>query len=49
MIAKGLPSIEVVVCTYNNAAMLDDVPGLSHKLLAALATQVRSLDAQVYG
>jgi CRP/FNR family cyclic AMP-dependent transcriptional regulator len=30
-------------------ALLDEVPGLSHKLLAALATRVRELDSKVFG
>ena len=29
--------------------VLDDVPGLAHKILASLATWVRDLDAKVYG
>ncbi|MBA2281602.1 MAG: cyclic nucleotide-binding domain-containing protein [Actinomycetota bacterium] len=29
--------------------LLDDVPGLAHKVLAALAGVVRDLDAKVYG
>ncbi len=31
------------------SAVLEDVPGISHKLLAALAGQVRELDNRVYG
>jgi hypothetical protein len=31
------------------SALLDDVAGLSHKLLATLAARVRDLDAQAYG
>ena len=31
------------------SGVLDDVPGLTHKLLAALAGRVRELDAKVYG
>src|SRR3954453_21589514 len=31
------------------SAVLDEVPGLSHKLLIALAQQVRSLDEKTYG
>lgn len=31
------------------SGVLDEVPGLSHKLLAALATQVRALDTKIYG
>jgi len=30
-------------------AVLDDVPSLSHKLLAALASKVRDFDRQYYG
>jgi CRP/FNR family transcriptional regulator, cyclic AMP receptor protein len=30
-------------------SLLDDVPGLSHKVLARLAAWVRDLDSQVYG
>jgi CRP-like cAMP-binding protein len=29
--------------------VLDDVPGLAHKVMAALASWVRDLDAKVYG
>ena len=31
------------------AAVLDDVPGLAHKIMAALAARVRELDTQIYG
>ena len=31
------------------AAVLDEVPGLAHKLLAGLAARVRELDTKVYG
>jgi CRP-like cAMP-binding protein len=31
------------------SGVLDDVPGLAHKLLAALATRIRELDEQAYG
>ena len=30
------------------SALVDDVPGLSHKLLRALATRVRELDQKIY-
>lgn len=29
--------------------VLDDVPGLAHKILSALAAKIRELDAKVYG
>lgn len=29
--------------------VLDDVPGLAHKVLASLAARIRDLDAKVYG
>ena len=31
------------------SGVLDDVPGLAHKLLASLATRIRLLDEQAYG
>jgi CRP-like cAMP-binding protein len=31
------------------AGVLDEVPGLAHKLLASLASRVRELDTKVYG
>jgi CRP-like cAMP-binding protein len=31
------------------SGVLDEVPGLTHKLLAALAARVRELDAKAYG
>jgi CRP-like cAMP-binding protein len=31
------------------SGVLDEVPGLSHKLLSALASQVRELDKRAYG
>ena len=31
------------------SGLLDEVPGLAHKLLAQLATRVRELDRQIYG
>jgi len=31
------------------AGVLDEVPGLAHKLLASLATRIRLLDEQTYG
>lgn len=31
------------------AAVLDEVPGLAHKIMAALATRIRDLDTKIYG
>ena len=31
------------------SSVLDSVPGLSHKLLATLASRVRDLDTKAYG
>jgi CRP-like cAMP-binding protein len=31
------------------AAVLDDVPGLAHKILAGLAARIRELDTKIYG
>ena len=31
------------------AAILDDVPPMTHKLLRALAARIRTLDAEIYG
>lgn len=31
------------------SALLDEVPGITHKLLAAMAARIRDLDTQVYG
>ena len=31
------------------SGVLDDVPGLSHKLMAAMAARVRELDKKIYG
>ena len=31
------------------AGVLDEVPGMAHKLMAALAARVRELDAKAYG
>ena len=30
------------------AGLLDEVPGLAHKLLANLASQIRELDTKIY-
>lgn len=38
-----------VMAQRNFIAVLDDVPALSHKLLASLAAKVRELDRQYYG
>lgn len=31
------------------SALLDDVPGLAHKIMASLATRIRDLDSKIYG
>ena len=31
------------------AAVLDEVPGIAHKIMAALAERVRELDTKIYG
>ena len=31
------------------SGVLDDVPGIAHKLLGALASRIRELDAKLYG
>jgi CRP/FNR family transcriptional regulator, cyclic AMP receptor protein len=31
------------------AGVLDEVPGLAHKIMAALATRIRDLDTKIYG
>jgi CRP-like cAMP-binding protein len=31
------------------SGVLDDVPGISHKLLSSLASRIRDLDAKLYG
>ena len=31
------------------SGVLDEVPGLAHKLLATLATRIRELDEKAYG
>ena len=31
------------------AAVLDDVPGITHKIMAALAERIRELDTKIYG
>ncbi len=31
------------------AAVLDDVPGLAHKILSSLASRIRELDTKIYG
>ncbi len=39
----------LVISQRHFLGVLDDVPALSHKLLAALASKVRDLDRQYYG
>jgi CRP/FNR family cyclic AMP-dependent transcriptional regulator len=31
------------------AAVLDDLPGVAHKIMAALASRIRELDTKIYG
>lgn len=31
------------------AAVLDDVPGIAHKIMASLASRIRELDTKIYG
>jgi hypothetical protein len=39
----------LVIGSREFSALLDDVPGLTHRLLSRLASWVRELDAKVYG
>ena len=48
VIAQG-PVDALVLGPREFAGLLDEVPSISHKLLKALASRVRELDAQVYG
>ena len=39
----------LVVGAREFSALLDDVPGLTHRILSRLAAWVRELDSKVYG
>ena len=48
VVADG-PVDVLVIAPREFSALLDDVPSITHKLLASLAAKVRELDAAVYG
>lgn len=47
-VVAGTPMTVLVLGQREFSGVLDEVPGLAHKLLATLATRVRQLDEQVY-
>ena len=47
-VAEG-PVDVLVIAPREFAALLDDVPSITHKLLKSLAAKVRELDARTYG
>ena len=48
VVAEG-PVDVLVIGPREFAALLDDVPSITHKLLKSLASRVRDLDAKTYG
>ena len=48
-VTADTPLTAIVLTAREFAGVLDEVPGLSHKLLAQLASRVRDLDRQIYG
>lgn len=48
VVADG-PVEVLVIAPREFAALLDDVPSITHKLLKSLASKVRELDAKTYG
>lgn len=48
-VVADTPMRLLVISSRSFAAVLDDVPTLANKLLAALATRIRELDRKVYG
>lgn len=43
------PCTVLVLGAREFAGVLDEVPGLAHKIMAALATRIRELDSKIYG
>jgi CRP-like cAMP-binding protein len=39
----------LVMAAREFSGVLDDIPGIAHKLLASLASRIRDLDAKIYG
>lgn len=39
----------LVMAAREFSGVLDDIPGIAHKLLGALASRIRDLDAKIYG
>ena len=48
-VEAATPMTVLVLSAREFSGVLDDVPGLSHKLMGALAARVRDLDKQIYG
>jgi CRP-like cAMP-binding protein len=43
------PTTVLVLGAREFTAVLDDVPGLAHKVMAGLAARIRELDTKIYG
>ena len=39
----------LVMAAREFSGVLEDIPGIAHKLLASLASRIRDLDAKIYG
>jgi CRP/FNR family transcriptional regulator, cyclic AMP receptor protein len=48
-VEAATPMTVLVLSSREFSGVLDDVPGLSHKLMASLAGRVRELDKKIYG
>ncbi len=48
-ITTDSPTTVLVLGAREFAGVLDEVPGIAHKIMASLASRVRDLDSQIYG
>ncbi len=48
-VEAATPMTLLVLSTREFTGVVDQVPGLAHKLMAALASRIRDLDSKVYG
>lgn len=48
-VTTDVDSVLLVLGAREFAGVLDEVPGLAHKVMAALATRIRELDSKMYG
>lgn len=48
-VEASTPMVLLVLSTREFSGVVDEVPGLAHKLMAALASRIRELDNKVFG